>query len=787
MRRPKLRARPFLLLWLALGVGCGVGCTRSAEHAATTPAQSGAQSEASPQVSAAPASASAGATETAKAGPRPEGRVVLDLAAHPERAELLEGRTAVLDFGELSSAKYTWGGWLSGVGRELRFEGQSASVVAEKVVKLALPSADAGAATLVLRLRSLTATPLVVHLNDKPIADLALAGRSFETLRVSLPAGALHAGDNELQLRVTRTGSAPGVPSAGLLLDWIRLSPAGDAPSEASPASLTALRGAEGGAPTGLRLPEGVALGYALEVPAGASLVGTLEPGAATSKLQLTAVRDGAPPLALSELAASTAPRVIDIPLGALAGSIARFELRAQGGPVALSRMRVETPREAASLPASAPAKNAIVILIDTLRADALSPFRPSTRVKTPGLDTFLGGAAVMRNARSQENWTKPSVATLLSSLLPWQHEAVTGDARVPASVELLPELLAADGFFTGAFIANGYVSDKFGFKQGWSTYRNYIREGRKSPAQYVVADVLEWLDSRPKDKPFFLYVHTIDPHVPYKPPEQFLSMYDSEPYSGPVDFRQTGDLLERVKIGKVRLGERDKTRLRALYDAEISYHDVHFAALMQGLKERGLETETVVAITADHGEEFWDHGSVGHGHSVYDELLHVPLIMRVPGLTQHKQVLDDAVGLIDVMPTVLDALGKPIPEHLVGRSLLPALRGQGADAPRAAVTGFMRGWRTIGVGSYKLVQRTLASAWLYDVKADPGEKRDLAGERPIALRYLRGMLGLTLATQDDDRGPAHAARKHKAETTAIDAQTEAQLRALGYVGTSAP
>jgi arylsulfatase A-like enzyme len=639
----------------------------------------------------------------------------------------------------------------------------------------------------VVRARSLAATPLIVHVNDQPIADLALGGRAFETLRVNLPAGVLRAGDNELQLRVTRTGSAPGVPSAGLLLDWIRLSPAGETASDAAPPSLAALRGVAGdGAPAGLRLPKDAALGYALEVPEGAVLVGALEPGSAGT-LQLTALRDGAPPLALGEIAPGSTRRVVDVPLGALSGSIARIELRAQGGPVTLSRVRVETPRTSAVLPAPPPAKNAIVILIDTLRADALSPYKPSTRVKTPGLDTFLGDAAVMRNARTQENWTKPSVATLLSSLLPWQHEAVTGDARLPASVELLPELLAADGYYTGAFIANGYVSDKFGFKQGWSTYRNYIREGRRSPAQYVVADVLEWLDARPKDKPFFLYVHTIDPHVPYKPPGQFLSMYDSEPYSGPVDFRQTGDLLERVKIGKVRLGARDKTRLRALYDAEITYHDVHFAALVQGLKERGLETETVIAITADHGEEFWDHGSVGHGHSVYDELLHVPLVMRVPGLTQHKQVLDEAVGLVDVMPTVLDALGKPIPEHLVGRSILPDLRGQGGDAPRAAVSGFMRGWRTVGVGNYKLVQRTLAHAFVYDVKADPGETKDLAGERPIALRYLRGVLGLTLIEQGDDRGPARTARKHKAEKTAIDAKTEAQLRALGYVGTSAP
>jgi arylsulfatase A-like enzyme len=182
----------------------------------------------------------------------------------------------------------------------------------------------------------------------------------------------------------------------------------------------------------------------------------------------------------------------------------------------------------------------------------------------------------------------------------------------------------------------------------------------------------LEWLDSRPQDKPFFLYVHTIDPHVPYKPPEHFLNMYDSAPYSGVVDFKRDGTLLENIKIGRTKLNARDKEHLVALYDAEISYHDAHFASMIEGLERRGLSDNTMIVITADHGEEFWDHGSVGHGHSVYDELLHVPLVVKVPGITQQTTAVTDAVGLVDVLPTVLDVLGQPVPDHLAGHSFLP-------------------------------------------------------------------------------------------------------------------
>jgi choline-sulfatase len=536
--------------------------------------------------------------------------------------------------------------------------------------------------------------------------------------------------------------------------------------------------------PSQLRVPAGHSLAFALEMPERAQLRAVVR-GASGAALSLRALRDGQPPLALGDAPASTAGQNVAIDLGRLAGEIVRLELRAGAADVVLEHPRIATLEPEPSRGGHKPVRNAIILLVDTLRADKLAAYRSDSRVKTPGLQTFLQRAAVMHNARTQENWTKPSVATLLSSLLPWQHNAVDGESKVPASVELLPELLQQRGFYTGAFIANGYVSDKFGFKQGWHTYRNYIREGRRSTAQYVAADVLDWLDKRPKDKPFFLYVHAIDPHVPYKPPQSFLSMYDAEPYSGPVDFRKTNELLEKIKIGSLKLAARDKQRLEALYDAEISYHDVHFAAVIEGLEKRGLSEDTAVVVTADHGEEFWDHGSVGHGHSVYDELLHVPLIARIPGVTEGKQQLRDAVGLVDVMPTLLDAMGQEIPAHLVGRSFLPELRGEDQPAPRLAVSGFMRGWRTIGVGRLKLMHRSIDHAWLYDVAEDPGETRNLVATRPVAHAYARGLLGLALAEQADESETVRKRRKHESQKTAIDAKTEAQLKALGYVGSS--
>ncbi|MEM7607723.1 MAG: sulfatase, partial [Myxococcota bacterium] len=423
--------------------------------------------------------------------------------------------------------------------------------------------------------------------------------------------------------------------------------------------------------------------------------------------------------------------------------------------------------------PATRPT-NVLVFLVDTVRADKLRPFNESTRVRTPGLDRWSQSAGVFRAARTQENWTKPSVATLLSGLFPWQHTAASGEAVLPDSVEILSERLREEGFATAAFVCNGYVSDAFGFRQGWGSFRNYLREGRRTQARFVAADVLEWLDGRDEEKPFFLYVHTIDPHVPYLPPPELLAEYDPDPYSGPVDFGRDRLLLEKIKSGRLRTNARDRRRLEALYDGEITYHDVHFASILEGLQRRGLAENTMVVFTSDHGEEFFDHGSVGHGHSLYEELLHVPLLVKVPGL--EGRAIDAPAGLLDVVPTVYDALGLRASRSLPGRSLLPDLRGE-PGTPRAMVAGFMEGWRSVVLGRFKLVHRTHRRVAVFDLEADPEETTNLAEGRPELVRYLRASLGLSL------RGPV----EHTRQRRTIDAELEAQLEQLGYVGAERP
>ncbi|MBW2460167.1 MAG: sulfatase [Deltaproteobacteria bacterium] len=706
-----------------------------------------------------------------------------DFAAHLARAEHREGEVLVVDFGAPRSHQFTLGGWQTQLGDDHSFDDVSTLVVPRVTGKVLLPRLGPGRFIVKLRARAFGDGRMTTYLGEETLGHATLpTDGSFQVVTLTLPEDALASAEAFLQMRVPRGGPARGVGSAGLAIDWLRIGPADADLRETAPATDRDLL-SDG---QSLSLAGGTSLAWSFEVTPGArfraQVAGSGGSGGAGGTLRLRLATDGGAVREVASVVASSEGAAVDVDLAGHAGQIVRLELVAEGADLRISDPAVVTLGAEDFAPRPAAPRNVLVYLVDTLRRDKLTIYDPDTRVRTPGLSSFVSaGAAVFSRGHTQENWTKPSVATLLSGLLPWEHTATSDDAVVPGSVELLSETLKDAGFHTGAFIANGYVSDKFGFRQGWASFRNYIREGRRTQASFVAADVLGWLDDRPEDEPFFLYVHTIDPHVPYMPPNDVLETYDPGPYDGPVDFGRDRQTLEKIKSGAMRINARDRQRLEALYDGEITYHDVHFASIIEGLTRRGLAEDTLVVFTSDHGEEFFDHGSVGHGHSVYEELLSVPFVIRIPGLTAASSRIEDPAGLVDIAPTILDALGRPVPEAMTGRSLLPLLRGEVPDAPRAVISGFMNGWRTIVVGRYKLIQRTSARMMLYDLEADPGETTDLAADRPLAVRYLRGLLGLTLA------GAAAGAPTHRAEETVIDAETEAQLRALGYVGTSRP
>ncbi len=775
MKTGRIR-RVSMLFGLAacVSVGAAIACSGGSERVTNVQPEPTGTPVADPEVP--PATTALPDPEVAATGTP---RVRYDLAGHLARAELRDGDTVVVDFGTPGAAKYTLGGWRTRIGSDVREGDVTASAIENVTGYVLVPSDRDGALSVELHARAAADGRATIYVDQRTLGHATLPTSEYGSASIVLPAEAVHRGENILQIRVPRTGAVAGVGSAGVLLDWMRVGPEGDPHAGVAPPSPSQLVAGTGSG-RALVIPDGWSLGYAMEVPEGARLRGRVR---GTGALEVVAVRDGAPDASLGRITASADGAEVDLSLAAVAGTIARLDLRARGGTPRFSMPMIVTLDGAPTRPRPH-VRNVIVYLTDTLRADKLRPYRPESRVRTPRLDAWTRGAALLTRGHGQENWTKPSVATLLSGLYPWEHHATSEEAVVPNEVDLISERLGREGFHTGAFIANGFCSDRFGFRQGWRTFRNYVREGLRNQAEFVAHDVLDWLDHRPTDRPFFLYVHTVDPHVPYMPPSAELALYDPLPYEGIVDFARDRELLEHVKAGSLTLNERDREHLRALYDGEISYHDTHFGGIIDGLASRGLSDDTMVVFTSDHGEEFWDHGSVGHGHSVFEELIHVPLIVRIPGVTdtQSDARVDDVVGLVDVLPTLYEAMGRPIPTDLSGQSFLPQLLGETSDAPRAAVTGFMEGWRAINVGRLKLVQRTERTVLLYDTTDDPGETHDLAADHPIGVRYARGLLGLFLA------GVEHGSRRSiAAQATEIDATTRGELEALGYAGASRP
>ena len=466
-------------------------------------------------------------------------------------------------------------------------------------------------------------------------------------------------------------------------------------------------------------------------------------------------------------------------------GEVVRLELEVTGhgeGRVAWSAPAVMVePPEIEARPE--PIQNVVVVLIDTLRADRLRAYDRDSRVRTPVFDRMAAEGVLFEQAQTTENWTKPSCASVLTGLTPVTHRAKTSEARLPQSAELLSEALHEAGFATGSFIANGYVSDRFGFDQGWDDYNNFIRDGRSTEAENVFAEAGDFIEDH-RDGRFFTYIQTIDPHVPYDPPQSFLSMYDESSYSGPVQPRLTPDLLESAKQNRVTFSATDQVRLEALHDGEISYHDQELGRFMDRLRELGVADDTVVILTSDHGEEFDDHGSWGHGHSIFQELLGVPLLVHAPSRIASRRV-SHTVSTLNIAQTVLDLTRVEGLPNAEGRSLVPDLRGDVPAGPQVAFSDFQEIRRVARSGRYKLVVRANLSSVLFDLAADPNEEHEReVADFPIAGRYMRVLLGQYLgATHRGQWLAAHqdVAPELTVESANMDSEIQAQLRALGY------
>lgn len=601
--------------------------------------------------------------------------------------------------------------------------------------------------------------------------------RGFNEYSIVLPERVLKEGDNRLVLRYGYTRRPRDVSDTrrlGVHWDWLRFGTGVDPESDIRVAG------------NQIFIPYGVRIDFYTRFPAAGALTfeRLLDRGIGEGRLQVGLQTEGEEGELLDPVPERQEPAAIGLPVEA--GRVVRVSLAAVPGKrpigtasgVLLSRPALGSEGtaplsrgnvvEAASRKPARPL-NVVLYMVDTLRADHLGCYGYDRPV-SPHLDAFAREAVLFENAIAQSPWTRPSVASMLTGLWPKTH-GVNGrnDALSPEALTL-PEMLASRGYRSAGVTTNGNVAKAFGFAQGFDVY--------EMPAKQDSAHVNElaraWLDAN-AGHPFFLYLHTVDPHSPYKPSPEYRRRFAA---GVPQEGIGTRKWLRRLHERKMPVTPQLLEHLGALYDAEIASNDASFGALVADLKRRGLWDETIVIFVSDHGEEFHDHGGWEHGKTLYAEMLHVPLLIRVPGMGVGRRVSSPAQH-IDLVPTLLSALGLPLPGYLEGRDLSPLFQGGTEEAAERPVYSYMdvdghRGASAVTLDRHLIdVRGPAPSIHLYDRERDPKQRDNRAAKNPVGFGYLRALLK---ARELEER------RILKPGEGVVDETLREQLRALGYI-----
>jgi arylsulfatase A-like enzyme len=409
--------------------------------------------------------------------------------------------------------------------------------------------------------------------------------------------------------------------------------------------------------------------------------------------------------------------------------------------------------------------------MVDALRQDHLGLYGYK-RNTSPNIDNFAQSAIVFENAITQSSWTAPAIVSLFTSKYP---EEVTRSKLIKSirGTPTFAQWLLAYNYQTAAFIANPLLIPFFGFNLGFESY-NLIKWKNCSE---IVDLTLEWIQSRDKQKPFYLYLHFMDVHAPYNPPPLYKKKFTTN-YNGPVN-GAIGDYKKLMFEKKdLHLSKEDVNQLIALYDAEIAYFDSQFERLISGLKELGVLKNSIIVITSDHGDELMDHGGLGHGHTLFDELILIPLIIRNAGIGK-KIHYDGLFELIDLAPTLMGMLKIPLGHEVTGKNFTPYLEKQ---TPLKNIA-FSEIHRTEGLraGTWFVSARSKTDKVIYSPKQkkhtlfnlliDPKERNPIQGKQRKKFDDLKKSI--------KNWRMVFGSKEHREE---FPPEVKEALRSLGYV-----
>ena len=453
------------------------------------------------------------------------------------------------------------------------------------------------------------------------------------------------------------------------------------------------------------------------------------------------------------------------------------------------------------------PRPNIIFLTVDTLRADHMALYGYE-RDTMPAIEAFAKTSVVFDNAVVPRGSTRPSYASMLTGLYPYRHGVHANRIELHADLPTLQESLKSAGYHTAAFVSNFVlIKELSGFAQGFDVYDDFVDEKETNRNYYertgarTLAAILKWLNSGPPE-PFFLFTNFIDPHGPYRPPETYREMFQSERRRGvPIDE------IPPYQVYGDRLNYYDYVDR---YDGEIGFTDAVLGLLIAELKSKGLWDNAIVVFTADHGESLGEHGLYFHHQlHLWEETVRVPMVIRIPGLTEPGRSFD-LCSPMDLPATLYEYLGLQSEEHLNGKSLLPMLRGEDdltrsllIEAPRIRKQGTI-GAFAIRTRTHKLIQvedmkdKTIVRLDVYDVANDPLEQNRIAFDPNVNVhRELRTELDQALTNlwsyklpfkpkiyyvPNEERFDFVFGRLQTTEQQEFTPDQAEQLRSLGYV-----
>jgi arylsulfatase A-like enzyme len=626
------------------------------------------------------------------------------LAAHVER-----GGGLLLPAGSAGFAKYTRFGNTEKIKQKTwELRAKEGDVAVAKLtgssgrVDVVL-TADMLAAGPVVRVRAHSAEARAISLRVNENADInGQLQAGWSVVEFAVPAGQLVEGENQLLFFVR---------GSGLAVEWIQVG--GSAPGDG------ATKFYDGNAKA-LVLPEGGAMSWYAFVPDKGLVTGDLSDGAC--EIAVTAVGEDGKVVEGSLTGLGSA-----VDLDALGGKAARLTLAAKGCPSAeLANAALVVPGEATKPTRGEPPKYVVLLVMDSLRADRVKVWNPEARPEVPTFEKLADTGAVFLQHYVQGNESRVSHASMWTSMYPIKHSMIGSKEKLKLDFVTIDEVADAAGMFVAGASANGYVEpQRWGFGTKWDKFSNHIHEETGLKAE----DVLEkgWSFVAGRKEPWFLYLGFVDTHVSWRAKDPWIEKY-SPGYTGRFEKTFSGQDASDVAAGKSKLTQKEIERVRALYDSNVSYQDDVLRQLIEKLTEAGIWEQTMLIITADHGDEQWEDGRVGHGASTRDMLIHVPLLIHYPPMFGAGKFIEGA-DVVDVVPSIADALGVAHDPEWQGESLAPLTAGVGQGYPRMSFNSMYEDAHGARILHWKVRLAGGNAPKVYDLSSDPEEMKDIWGE----------------------------------------------------------